>query len=195
MDADVAVIGGGPVGASLALLLARAGRRVVVIEKASFPRDKPCGEGLMPSGARVLAGAGIDLAAEGFPRVDAVRYRLAAAGASVRGHLRSGPGYGVRRLRLDALLAERAADAAGVTFACGCPALSAAVEPARVRVETARGELQARALVGADGLRSAAAGWLGWSRPPAGRARYALVGHVEGCAAALGGEIVVTLLG
>jgi menaquinone-9 beta-reductase len=194
MDADVAVIGGGPVGATLALLLARAGRRVTVLEKASFPRDKPCGEGLMPSGAAVLADAGVDLAAEGFPRVDGVRYRL-ASGASVRGDLRSGPGYGVRRLRLDALLASRAAGAPGVTFECGCRALGAAVDRASVRVETARGELRARALVAADGVRSAAAGWLGWSRPPAGRARHALVGHVCGGAAALGGEIVVTLLG
>lgn len=204
MDADVAVIGGGPVGATLALLLARVGRRVTVLEKASFPRDKPCGEGLMPSGARVLAGAGIDLAAEGFPRVEGVRYRLVrplerpgsrATCASVRGDLRSGPGYGVRRLRLDALLAGRAAGAPGVRFECGCAALGAVVEPAGVRVETARGELRARVLVAADGLRSAVAGWLGWGRPPAGRARYALVGHVRGGAPALGGEIVVSLLG
>src|SRR5262252_5624549 len=125
MDADVAVIGGGPVGATLALLLARAGRRVTVVEKAVLPRDKPCGEGLMPSGARVLAAAGVDLAAEGFPRVDGVRYRL-ASGASVRGDLRSGPGFGVRRLRLDALLAERAASTPEVTFVTGCAALGVA---------------------------------------------------------------------
>src|SRR5260221_12150485 len=110
MDADVAVIGGGPVGATLALLLARAGRRVTVLEKASLPRDKPCGEGLMPSGARVLAAAGVDLDAEGFPRVGAVRYRL-DGGGSVRGELRPGPGYGVRRVRLHPPLADGAARA------------------------------------------------------------------------------------
>src|SRR5256885_1218646 len=82
-EAGVAVIGGAPVGATLALPLARAGRRVIVLKRAPLPRDKPCGEGLMPSGARVLGAAGVDLAAEGFPRVAAVRYRL-DGGASVR---------------------------------------------------------------------------------------------------------------
>ena len=195
MDADVAVIGGGPVGATLALLLGRAGRRVTVLEKASFPRDKPCGEGLMPSGAGVLGAAGVDLAAEGFPRVDGVRYRL-ASGTSVRGDLRSGPGYGVRRLRLDALLAERASSAPGICFSCGCAAAGVRTDTGGVRVESAAGEVRARVLVAADGLRSPVARWLGWARPPAGRvARHALVGHVRGGAAALAGEIVVTLLG
>src|SRR5258708_34814740 len=121
MDADVAVIGGGPVGATLALLLARAGRRVAVLERSQLPRDKPCGEGLMPGGARVLQDAGIDLASEGFPRVNAVRYHLPGRG-SVRGELRSGAGYGVRRLRLAALLAGRAAAGARGLFLTGRPA-------------------------------------------------------------------------
>ena len=62
MDADVLVIGGGPVGAALGMLLRRAGLRAVVVDRARFPRDKPCGEGLMPSGAAVLRDLGLDLA-------------------------------------------------------------------------------------------------------------------------------------
>jgi menaquinone-9 beta-reductase len=192
MDADVAVIGGGPVGATLALLLARAGRRVAVLEKSQLPRDKPCGEGLMPGGARILQDAGVDLASEGFPRVNAVRYHLPGRG-SVRGELRSGAGYGVRRLKLDALLAARAAADARVLFLTDCPARGLRLGADGVHIETAHGELRARLLVGADGLRSATAGWLGWTRPPARRPRHALVGHLEARGAPRD-EIVVTLL-
>src|SRR5215831_5691713 len=135
MDADLVVIGGGPVGATLGLLLARTGRRVAVIEKGRLPRDKACGEGLLPSGARVLASVGVDLAAEGFPLVAGVRYRL-EGGASVRGDFRSGPGHGVRRTRFDALLAERASSAPGVQLLCGCEARAVHAEARGVRVET-----------------------------------------------------------
>jgi menaquinone-9 beta-reductase len=193
MDADLVVIGGGPVGSTLGLLLARGGRRVAVLEKARLPRDKACGEGLLPSGARVLAGAGIDLAAEGFPPVAGVRYRL-EGGASVRGDLRSGLGRGVRRTRFDALVAERASAAPGVQFLCGCAALGVHAEAHGMRVETSHGPLQAGAVVAADGLRSGTARWLGWARAPAGRARHALVGHLATDGPALGDEVVVTLL-
>jgi menaquinone-9 beta-reductase len=193
MDADLVVIGAGPVGSTLGLLLARAGRRVAVLEKGRLPRDKACGEGLLPSGARVLAGAGIDLAAEGFPPVAGVRYRL-ERGASVRGDFRSGPGHGVRRTRFDALLAERASAAPGVRLVCGCAAHAVHAEAAGVRVETSAGPVRARAVVAADGLRSATARGLGWARRPDGRARHALVGHLAADGPAPGDEIVVTLL-
>ncbi len=192
MDADLAVVGAGPVGATLALLLARTGRRVIVLERATLPRDKPCGEGLMPSGAAVLRSAGVDLAGGAFPTVAGVRYRL-DGGASVRGDLRSGAGYGVRRLRLDALLAARAAAAPGVTLVAGCEVRGVEVDALGARVATGAGSLRTRVLVGADGLRSPTARWLGWARPPAGSRRHALVGHLvaDGWAR---DEIVVTLL-
>lgn len=194
MDADVAVIGGGPVGATLAMLLAQRGRRVIVVERATMPRDKPCGEGLMPSGVRVLSGLGVDLVAEGFPPVRGVRYQL-PGGGSVRGELRAGAGCGARRLRLDALLAARAASACGVTFVTGCAATGVTPGREEVRVDTSGGSLRARVLVGADGLRSPVARWMGWARPSRGRARHALVGHFSAPGTLLGDEIVVTLLG
>ncbi|MBW8741746.1 MAG: FAD-dependent oxidoreductase, partial [Acidobacteria bacterium] len=43
---DVAVIGAGPAGSLTAYRLARGGARVLLVDKAQFPRDKPCGGGL-----------------------------------------------------------------------------------------------------------------------------------------------------
>jgi 2-polyprenyl-6-methoxyphenol hydroxylase-like FAD-dependent oxidoreductase len=186
MDADVLVIGGGPVGASLGMWLRRAGLRALVVERARFPRDKPCGEGLLPAGAALLEELGVDLTGAGFPPVTGVRYRQ-AGGREVRGAFRR-PGFGARRLRLDALLAERAA------VRCGVEARAVRVLPRSVELETSAGVLRARALVGADGLRSRLRTWMGWARPPRPPHRHALVGHWEAPGHGVE-EVVVTLLG
>ena len=52
LRADVAVVGGGPAGAAAAITLARAGREVVLFDKAQFPRDKCCGDGLTTGALR-----------------------------------------------------------------------------------------------------------------------------------------------
>lgn len=52
LRADVAVVGGGPAGAAAAITLARAGREVVLFDKARFPRDKCCGDGLTTAALR-----------------------------------------------------------------------------------------------------------------------------------------------
>ena len=89
------------------------------------------------------------------------------------------------------MLAERA----GVL--CGVTATAVRTVGQGVQVETSSGALQARALVGADGLRSRVSGWMGWRRPARSSRssrRHALVGHWEAPGHALD-EIVVTLLG
>lgn len=67
MNVDVLIAGGGPAGATAALLLARAGHSVVVLEKAQFPRRKVCGEFIAASGIEFLRtlglGAEVDAAA------------------------------------------------------------------------------------------------------------------------------------
>ncbi|MDB4980468.1 MAG: monooxygenase, FAD-binding protein, partial [Myxococcales bacterium] len=71
--ADVAIAGAGPAGATLAVLLGRAGLTVDVFDARRFPREKPCGEGIMPAGVAVLERLGL-IDAVGGRRVDGVRY-------------------------------------------------------------------------------------------------------------------------
>ncbi len=58
--ADVAVVGAGPAGSAAAATLAHAGRRVVLVDKARFPRDKACGDGLTTGALRLLDDLGLD---------------------------------------------------------------------------------------------------------------------------------------
>ena len=59
IDADVAIVGAGPAGSALAIMLGRKGVRTVLLDRSRFPRDKACGEGLMPAGVSVLEELGV----------------------------------------------------------------------------------------------------------------------------------------
>lgn len=167
MDLPVAVVGGGPIGSALGLLLPSA----VVLEASQYPRDKPCGEGLMPAGAAVLRSLGVDLKAEDFPTIEGICYRL-PGGDLARSDFKEGPGFGTRRLRLDALLAGRAGVQSGVRLE-GLRVLADGVE-----LQTSAGSMTAGVVIGADGLRSTVSRLMGWSRAPRGSPRFGVVGHI-----------------
>ena len=57
-EAEVLVVGGGPAGSSVAFALARAGTDVLLLDRARFPRPKPCAEYLSPEASRILADMG-----------------------------------------------------------------------------------------------------------------------------------------
>jgi menaquinone-9 beta-reductase len=111
-DADVIVVGAGPSGATTAYYLAQAGVDVLLLEKARFPREKVCGDGLTPRAVRSLIAMGVDTSPEaGWLRNKGLR----VIGAGMRleldwPDLDAFPGYGLVRPRadFDEILARRA---------------------------------------------------------------------------------------
>lgn len=177
MDADVVIAGGGLAGSVTGLLLARRGLTSVVVDKAEFPRDKPCGEGLLPHGLdllRQLALGDVVEECEAQP-FRGILYRC--HGIVARGDFEDGmTGRGVRRRLLDEKLRRRAAEA-GVRFVTGA-VMGAASDDEGASVSLAGGPtLRGRFLVGADGPRSVVRHALGLDGGAPGRPRYALRRH------------------
>ncbi|RAY15282.1 FAD-dependent oxidoreductase [Actinomadura craniellae] len=113
-EADVIVVGAGPAGSTTAYYLAQAGLDVLLLEKATFPRDKICGDGLTPRAVRQLIAMGIDIDAPGWIRNKGLR--IYGGGVKVElpwPELASFPDFGLVRARtdLDEILAERAVTA------------------------------------------------------------------------------------
>ena len=111
-DADVVVVGAGPAGSATAYWAAAAGLDVLLLDKASFPRDKVCGDGLTPRAVAELVRMGVPLRAEdGWIRN--VGLRVHGGGHTVElpwPELSSYPSYGLARRRagLDHMLVDHA---------------------------------------------------------------------------------------
>ncbi|MBI1876537.1 MAG: NAD(P)/FAD-dependent oxidoreductase [Acidobacteria bacterium] len=191
MATDVVVAGAGPAGTVAAIVLARAGARVRLVDRETFPRPKLCGDTLNPGALATLRRLG--LAAS----IDVRALRLEGmiltghGGARVKGTYTS-PHHGlaIRRSDLDASLLQ-AAVRAGVTFddrvsVTGVvrrdrPGLR---EPAvvGVRVRSRSGlldELTAPITIAADGRRSVVAFSLGLARHPPRPRRYAIGAYFQ----------------
>ncbi len=117
-DADVIVVGAGPAGSTTAFYLAQAGLDVLLLDKAAFPRDKICGDGLTPRAVRQLVRMGIDTRADpdGSGWIRNKGLRIVGGGMRLElpwPELASFPDYGLVRPRLDfdQLLAEHAVKA------------------------------------------------------------------------------------
>ena len=137
---DVAIVGAGPAGSTLAALLAARGLAVALIDRDGFPRDKLCGEFLSYDALPIAEMLGIDLS--GAPEI--ARCRIVGRRRTYQFDFPHAA-RGVSRLYLDHALHRRAVAAGAVAVT------SPATAVARDGVSTEQGEIRARVVVGAWG--------------------------------------------
>jgi menaquinone-9 beta-reductase len=182
---DVTVVGAGPAGALAALMLARRGLRVRLVDRARFPRPKLCGDTLNPGALASLAPhLDVDgLRPFGLPLAG---MRLSGpGGVTVTGRYPAGlTGFSVTRLVLDAWLLD-VARLAGVRVEDGVvvrgPAAGSGVVHG-VRIATASGEREhrSRLVLACDGRTSALARACGLAHTPRSPRRWAFGVYVHG---------------
>lgn len=165
---DVLIAGGGIAGSSLAILLGRQGVAVELFERGQFPKEKPCGEGLMPGGVAVLERMELVEAVAGELFLG-IRYHFGSQIAEGRFPATEGfptAGRAQRRRHLDRVLFNAAAATQGVTAHTGVRVDGPLVENGRVVGLLLEGESRrARFVVGADGLHSRIRRSLGFDLP------------------------------
>jgi flavin-dependent dehydrogenase len=186
---EVLIAGAGPAGALAALMLARAGVRVLLVDRARFPRDKICGDTLNPGALRVLERHQLrgQIDPRGFP----IHGMLLSgpSGVQVRGLYGSGIiGRSLVRREFDQLLIE-AAISAGAQFQDGVRVQGPIIEQASGSAEpsvhgamlVARDgrtlRIPAQMTIAADGRRSTLAFALRLAHQPARPRRWAIGGY------------------
>ena len=140
------VVGAGPAGSATAIHLARGGARVLLVDKASFPRDKPCGGGLTGRALRA-APCPVDPVVEHV--VDTFELRL-NYGRSFERDCGEPMILMTQRRRLDAFLADQAAEA-GAEFRDGTRVDELTIGPDEVEARVDGVRVYAEVVVGADG--------------------------------------------
>lgn len=192
---DIVVAGAGPAGAATAALLAARGCRTLLVDRARFPREKPCSDFIAPGARPMLARLGL---LDTLERRGSPVYGMevtSPSGATLRGHYAGPGGFGLPRRELDALLVGRAVACGAVlwdeTRVMSLVRAGPAVRGVQVR-HGPWGELvDARVVVGADGLRSVVARALGGTSR-VGERRLALVAQLADVSGLHGvGEIFV----
>ena len=179
--ADVVVVGAGPGGSTAAYELASAGADVLLLDRARFPRDKPCGGGVLVSAVNLLPFS-LDPVTERTITSFRVRYRR---GAESEHRYERPLALMTQRSRLDAYMVEQATDA-GADFHDASGVRSVEQQHGTVTIRLAAGDLiEAGALIAADGANGVVRRALGLPRL---RAAVALEGNAARSSAAASGR-------
>jgi geranylgeranyl reductase family protein len=175
LETDVLIVGGGPAGSTAAYHLARHGVDVTLLDKAAFPREKVCGDGLTPRAIVALQRMGIDTDDPRFERHGGLRiYSRKTMLELPWPTLEDFPGYGLTMTRheFDEILVRRA-EKAGAGLRERIEAVSPEIDDgwvtgARVRDldRDEEKEVRARFVIAADGAASRFAAQAGVHRDP-----------------------------
>ncbi len=192
LNAEVLVVGGGPAGAATATWLARRGRNVLVLDKATFPREKPCGEFFSPGVVAALRRLGALDTLRGMAHAQPLGMRVVTIGGEALDISYSGAsaedgggGFAIDRFTFDAALLDNAR-ACGAAVDEGVQVAGAIVEDGLVVGVSARRhggrleEIRGRVVVAADGANSSVAHSLGLPTPVRWPRRLGLAAHYEG---------------
>lgn len=183
---DVLVIGAGPSGCAAGVVAARAGLDVRVIDRATFPRPKVCGDALSNKAIAIIGSLGAGDALRAAPHADVLgALALLPDGGSIPRDYGDARGMIVGRLDLDALLV-RALVASGAEVTEGSAADDLVVEGGAVVGARVGGEVvRARAVLAADGPGSVATRALGVEKPRGRGLAISATAYFEGVTGAL----------
>jgi len=191
---DIVIVGAGIAGSSSAIALAQDGYRILLLDQALFPRDKPCGEGIMPQGVQILSELALlpEILARGGAKVRGMRYwnRQGVLAQSDFPPTAGGTSFGLvmRRYQLDNLLLERAASFTNVTVRQGFRVTDVVQEDGRVKgvggyaidSPNRREVFHAPLTIGADGRYSVFHTACGFTKTVLRRRRFGVTGHLQG---------------
>jgi menaquinone-9 beta-reductase len=184
----VLVVGAGPTGAvvATAFLQAHPGLSVALLDKATFPRDKPCGDAVSPGAVETLKQLGLASVFDGYPSNPAYAVRgprgTEVAGAALSLDGAALRGYVIPRAVFDARLVDEAVGAGVTLFPRHTFASTSLEDGARVAVAKSPDgpvRFRARLLVGADGAYSRVRAALGVPAQPRAATGVAVRAYVE----------------
>ena len=160
-DYDIAIVGAGPAGTACALALRHAGRRVLLLDKAEFPRDKICGDAIPGHALKALRRLDPSYTAalgQLEPRDDVRRSRLVSPAGHRLTLAWKLPTFNSPRLNFDAALLDLVRTHTATEIQEGATLKEVEITAENVRLRLATGpEITARLVIGCDGANSAVA--------------------------------------